>query len=295
MYLISTLGLCETPGFLRVLYLIKLLLHGICIVAPIILIIYITIDVSKVVIDPVKNELQALLSKEVKRVMAALIIFFIPTIVNFAFTLVPYDDNFITECYSKLDMDYILDLEEQIIENAKVESEMIDPSVVESAIKEVVKKSQETNEIIDKAINWAVAIANDNSHGYSNVYGYQLGQNGQYNCIGLVSMAYVNAGVDLYAEGNFDINKMYKRYLNHDFVDVTDSINLKNGDGLQKGDVVWRVNGDGHGHTEMYIGNGKLVGARSDNGGGTADVDGNEIAVSAYYNMPWQKVLRYRG
>lgn len=99
-------------------------------------------------------------------------------------------------------------------------------------------------------------------------------------------MAYVNASVNLYEEGIFDITKMYSRYLKHNFIDVTDSVNLKTGKGLKKGNVLWRLNGDGHGHTVMYIGNGKLVGARSDNGGGSNDVDGKEIAVSEYYNMP---------
>ena len=49
----------------------------------------------------------------------------------------------------------------------------------------------------------------------------------------------------------------------------------------------------------MYIGNGQLVQARINENGGTTggktgDQTGQEIAVSAYYDFPWDCVLRYR-
>ena len=52
-------------------------------------------------------------------------------------------------------------------------------------------------------------------------------------------------------------------------------------------------------HTAMYIGDGKLVQARSNEnsgitGGRTGDQTGQEIAVGAYYSYPWDCVLRYR-
>ena len=80
------------------------------------------------------------------------------------------------------------------------------------------------------------------------------------------------------------------------FEDVTAQINLKNGGGALKGDIFWMLQGNGkHGHTEMYYGDGKLVGARGDLDGKAGDSSGNEISVIPYANMGWQKVFRLPG
>ena len=71
-------------------------------------------------------------------------------------------------------------------------------------------------------------------------------------------------------------------------------------DDLQPGDILWyrRTDIQGtHGHTEIYIGNGRMVGAHGDDGsifesiGG--DQTGKEVCEVAFHNPGWMTVLRY--
>lgn len=143
--------------------------------------------------------------------------------------------------------------------------------------------------IVDNAVNWALAIANDNSHGYSQDANRRWG-NPDYDCSSYVISAYRQSGVPL--ESTYTGN-MYRDFLRHGFKDVTAFVNLANGAGLRRGDVLLNVN---H-HTAISLGNGTLVhAASSENGGkyGTpGDQTGREICVRSYYNRPWDCVLRF--
>ena len=91
--------------------------------------------------------------------------------------------------------------------------------------------------IIEKAVNWAVSIANDNSHGYS-----QTNRNGNpdYDCSSLVINAMKYAGINVgnaYYTGN-----MKSEFTAHDFVwipwsQIGSTANLKRGDVLLRGGV----------------------------------------------------------
>lgn len=148
------------------------------------------------------------------------------------------------------------------------------------------------SEAIEKAVNWAVGIANDNSHGYD-----QTHRDGpDYDCSSLISWAYYNAGLDTRPGYTPSTSTMYKVFTSAGFVDVTSQVNLSSGSGLVKGDVLLKPGS----HTEMYIGNSQLVGASQNENGGvtggkTGDQTGKEIHVHGYYNFPWQYVLRYPG
>ena len=131
-----------------------------------------------------------------------------------------------------------------------------------------------------KAIEWAVSIANDASHGYdqTNRWGPD------YDCSSLVISAFKQAGVPLTCTytGN-----MLKDMLSKGFVVVHGT--------TQPGDVLLNVT---KGHTALYIGNNKLVQASiSENGtahaGKAGDQTGREINVCTYYDFPWEYVLRY--
>lgn len=140
--------------------------------------------------------------------------------------------------------------------------------------------------IPEKAVEWALKIADDNSHGYD-----QTGRWGpDYDCSSLVVSAYKQAGVPLTCTytGN-----MRSDMLNNGFVPAV-NVNLKTGKGLKKGDVLLN---EAH-HTAMYIGDGKVVHAAGNEygkatGGKTGDQTGKEIGVTAYFNFPWDTVLRY--
>lgn len=149
-------------------------------------------------------------------------------------------------------------------------------------------------ETINKAVAWAVGIADDPAHGYDQSSRWGA----DYDCSSFVISAWQQAGVPVKASGASYTGNMYWAFINCGFRDVTNSINLSTGANLQKGDVVLNTK---H-HTEMYIGNGKMVKASINElggvtGGKTGDQTGREIYIGNYYkpSYGWDYVLRYYG
>lgn len=134
--------------------------------------------------------------------------------------------------------------------------------------------------VVDKAVEWIKAIANDDSHGYDQ----QNRWGADFDCSSLVISAYKQAGVNLSCTytGN-----MKSDMLANGFHLVTDR-NFKAGDVLL----------NERSHTAMYIGNGMIAQASSNENGGiiggkTGDQTGKEIGIRTYYDFPWDCVLRY--
>ena len=145
--------------------------------------------------------------------------------------------------------------------------------------------------VVDKATQWMVDLAADNSHGYDQIY--RWGERGDYDCSSAVISAYTYAGVPLSCTytGN-----MRADMLRHGFKDVTGLCNLATGAGLQKGDVLLN---EVH-HVAMYAGFGMEVEASINEKGGAVwgtpgDQTGKEILMRPYRNYPWDCVLRYVG
>lgn len=148
----------------------------------------------------------------------------------------------------------------------------------------------------DLALQWAIMMANDQSHGYDQ----DVRWGPDYDCSSFVISAYkYGAGLpidtsQIYYTGNMSL------LLNMGFVDVTSQINLSNGAGLIKGDILLN---HVH-HTEMYAGNGQDIGAYINElgtvtGGQTGDQGTpygyGEIDFRPYRNYPWNAVYRYGG
>lgn len=128
-------------------------------------------------------------------------------------------------------------------------------------------------------------IAADQSHGYSQ----QNRWGPDYDCSSLVITALRQAGIPTTATytGN-----MYADLKNRDFTDVKHYVNLSTGEGLKRGDILL----NDVKHTAVYVGDGKIVHARGQSYGSSKTGDqGSEIAVTNYYNSPWDHVLRYTG
>lgn len=146
-----------------------------------------------------------------------------------------------------------------------------------------------TQEIIEKAVRWAIKTSKDPKSGYNRDDRYGP----DYDCSSLITTAWNRAGVPVQIKDTRTAN-MRKRYLAVGFKNVTKKVNLDTGEGLVRGDVLVHEGA----HTAMYVGNGKMVHARGDERGGVrggkpGDQTGGEIKVTKYSNMHWNLVLRY--
>lgn len=145
--------------------------------------------------------------------------------------------------------------------------------------------------VIEKAIEWALAIANDPSHGYDQTHRWGP----DYDCSSLVISAFKAAGLPLTA--TFTGNMRYD-FLRNGFRDASELnvVELNMGAGLKRGDVLLNEQR----HTAIYLGDGTVVQASINErggitGGATGDQTGGEIGISYYRNYPWDIVLRYVG
>ena len=144
--------------------------------------------------------------------------------------------------------------------------------------------------IPEKAVDWIVKVAKDDSHGYDQASRWG---SPDYDCSSLVISAYKQAGVPL--QSTYTGN-MRSDFLNNGFVSVV-NVNLSTGAGLRPGDVLLQ---ETH-HTAMYIGDGKIVHATGNEMGGVSggqpgDQTGREICIANYFNYSpggWNVVLRY--
>lgn len=146
--------------------------------------------------------------------------------------------------------------------------------------------------VAESALSWAIKIANDPSHGYSQASRWG---NPDYDCSSFVISAYKAAGVPINtAIVNYTGNM--QGLLQYGFKDVTASVNLNTGAGLQKGDILWYHLSGTSGHTALYAGNNQIVHARGQSYGSSRPGDqGTEIAVTGYSRSRWQHVYRYTG
>ena len=169
---------------------------------------------------------------------------------------------------------------------------------------------------VERAVQWAINIANDPSHGYSqgaeNATAYRPYEGSRdgpdYDCSSLVYYAFHHAGFNII--DNWHKNPAYmSRYNGRQLVGDADTIftdlNVDGGwkkyswveaqDNLQRGDILCAPQR----HVAIYIGDGKTVEARGVNnprGGdwGTGD-QGGEIDFYDAYGRGWTEVYRYVG
>lgn len=163
--------------------------------------------------------------------------------------------------------------------------------------------SAEVDPRVQAAINWAVSIANDNSHGYSDgswKCNYKSRTGPEYDCSSLVSTAFNVAGFGV--KGNLNTSKMKEAFIKAGFEWIDKSqlggSQLKSAY-LKPGDIML-IEGK---HTELYIGNNQRCGAHWDYDKKYGDSSGDEINVQKFVSyiksngskIYYQGVLRYKG
>lgn len=141
-----------------------------------------------------------------------------------------------------------------------------------------------SSDVIQKAMDWAIAVAADDTHGYSQNTRYG---NPNYDCSSLVIAAYEAAGIPVQEAGAGYTGNMRSSFTQVGFQWLPGNPNVAD---LQPGDVLLREND----HTEMYVGNGMNVGAHSNYDGRDGDSSGREVNVQEYHGS-WDGVLRYIG
>lgn len=142
--------------------------------------------------------------------------------------------------------------------------------------------------IIDTAVNWAMSIANDDTHGYSQEHRHGP----DYDCASLLITAWENAGVMVGDAGASYTKNMYGAFLKCGFNDVTATVNFVTGEGFLRGDILLNPLQ----HVEMMVSPTERVGAHWDYDGVTGDSSGNEINIKPYANLAeygWTYCLRY--
>ena len=153
-------------------------------------------------------------------------------------------------------------------------------------------KDDESNgnggKVIESAVNWAMAIAADDTHGYH--YG---GWGPDYDCAHFVISAFEQAGVQLKENGATDTTSLKQACLKCGFEVVDDWEDKNTSAGLERGDILLNeIN-----HACLYIGGGKVANCSQDKDGDkTGDTTGEEIRIQQFYPYKpggWDLALRY--
>lgn len=112
-------------------------------------------------------------------------------------------------------------------------------------------------------VQWMITIANDDSHGYDQG---RRDLNPDIDCSSFVYYALRNAGYNV-GSSAFSTREMDERLREAGFQRLPYLRSI-----LNEGDILWRL-----GHTEVYIGDGKTVGAHiAENGETHADIPGDQ-------------------
>lgn len=152
--------------------------------------------------------------------------------------------------------------------------------------------SASSSDFVESYVQWMIKTAADDSVGYNNTTRYL---NPNVDCSSFVWYGLVKgAGMDANSMGGsaFTTGSMteiltsngFKKY---DYTSVND---------LKRGDILWVHNGSSQ-HTEVYVGDGKNVGAHTDKDGVNGDSSGKEVAVKETSNdsRGWVAYFRYEG
>lgn len=159
---------------------------------------------------------------------------------------------------------------------------------------------------IERACQWAEAIAACDEHGYNTCGDGNLedpnrwGATGDYCCSTIVITAYAQAGLpDLHALGANAAVNMAGVALGNGFTEVTGQVDWGTFAGLKRGDILLHEAGSAS-HAAMYVGNGCIVEAiHNERGGSSGGQPGDQIGVeilvreNPYKRSYWHRVLRY--
>lgn len=141
---------------------------------------------------------------------------------------------------------------------------------------------------IEDGIAQTLAYAADNSHGYElQCRRYGIGT----DCAGLMILyAAAVEGVPLEQYPNFHTWTEVATLTARGWKDIPFSEGAK-----KRGDILLRALGDSTGHTVLYLGNNRIVGAENNWDGVRGDSSGAEVTERSYYAYKYNHILRWEG
>jgi len=146
--------------------------------------------------------------------------------------------------------------------------------------------SYSSSAMINNVLQKAVEIADDNSHGYSQ---QRRWGNPDYDCSSFVITCWESAGTGVKEAGATYTGNMKNAFLKtglFEWIPGNPSV-----EDLRPGDILLNPGS----HTELYYGDGKMIGARhGDRDGRGGDSSGQEICITKL-SRKWTGVLRYTG
>jgi len=158
--------LCETAGFLRVLLLLKYFFRAICIITPLLLMVPITVQLFKCVVSGNQDDLKALVPMATKKLILALLIFFVPTIGRFVFSMVTDLGSYVQVCLDNATPEMVQYYERLEPVKKAVETAKENPTQNNIDIaRELIKKSMSTARG-DTIENFLVALSEAESAKY---------------------------------------------------------------------------------------------------------------------------------
>lgn len=151
---------------------------------------------------------------------------------------------------------------------------------INTAVMSMCDKAAETSDtgtgggLVEKYISQAETMAKDDSIGYSQTTRFL---NPNVDCSSFVWYALTKAGIKNLGTTPFATDGMTDPLNKAGFVKHSWD---KKPDSLKRGDILW-VHNNAHQHTEIYLGDGKTIGAHQDNDGKDGDSRGDEVSETA--------------
>ncbi len=176
------LSICDKSSMLQVFLIIKILLKTICSVVPIIIIIVSMINLSKVISDGQKETFVEAVKQTIKRVIAGLIIFLLPTTINYIFnSIAKGSTSEITKCYESATKEKIEALKKEEERKRKEEREKTQDELEELLRKEYEEAQKRKNAKKQTYEEWKKEREqnNNNQNNNNNNNNQNNNQNGQ--------------------------------------------------------------------------------------------------------------------
>ena len=105
--MITASPICTDVDLLGVIFIFKKIISFGCIIVPVILVIFLMIDIVKT-ISSSEVDTKKLFKSASKRAIAGVVVFLIPTIINFILSIIPMETLYYVDCYNNATDENIL-------------------------------------------------------------------------------------------------------------------------------------------------------------------------------------------